>query len=83
MIKWPELRFPPINLWSNSAHIKSGIDVLRDIANDFDSLIEERFASLEEQVADNGENIKAFIRLGKQIKELEFIYYTRTGRFPD
>jgi len=80
MIKWPEFKIPPINLWSAP---KQEIDYMRkeviNIAND--AIFSDGMAMVYEKAADM--DLKHLKIAKAQLKDLEFIYYTRTGRFPE
>ena len=77
-MSWPEFRLPPINLWSLPKQNKDLVDIsgLKDVKfilsqqiNRGEFLVKEKTFQVE--------------LLDKAIKQREFIYYTRTGRFPE
>lgn len=79
MIKWPSLKFQPINLWSAPRqeidYLRKEVEIIpKEIACDIE--LAEHFYSLSQCSSER------LIRLRKRLKEREFIYYTRTGRFP-
>jgi hypothetical protein len=77
MIKWPDLVFPPICLW-NAPRQEELREILRlkhfkQVA-DVDAVRAQSTADMH--------NLRAQ-SYDKQIKEREFLYYLRSGRFPE
>jgi hypothetical protein len=70
MIKWPDMVFPAINLWNCPRQEElNTIDAMKDVAYYHD-------------VASNVHRFNADM-IEAAIKEREFLYYLRSGRFPD
>lgn len=87
-IKWPDFKFPPINLFS------------KPLQEEYDKALSELVYALDQRIKtddeifrllNNASELKSYSdkllakqkNAGQQLKDLNFIYYTRTGRFYD
>lgn len=88
MINWPDLKLPPINLWSvpRQNNVNEEIKALQLNISQMKTIKRKAKIRIEHQkdMLDMYERIElnAEQKL-KELKELEFIYYCRTGRFPE
>jgi hypothetical protein len=77
MIKWPELKIPAINLWNCPRQ-----DELERINADKTELkrLENR---IQNAVLNVDLDVIIHSAMSERIKEREFLYYLRSGRFPE
>ena len=80
MISWAEFKFPPLNLWNRPLQ---EIDYLRKRNDKMEILALALVDSTDEPLARANELLHKHIQNTDRIKELEFIFYTRSGRFPN
>ena len=78
-MNWPDLKFPPINLWSAPTQ---DIEYMRKEVSDIEKIIahEKLRHAQHQRFIKMNESVKEIAK--KRLKDLEFIYYTRTGKFP-
>lgn len=77
MIKWAELKMPPINLWSAPRQEKLRYVLLARFRA---RVLRARIKSLKNmQVLAEHE----LMQTESKIKEREFLYYLHSGRFPE
>lgn len=73
-VTWPSLKFPPINLWSLPHP---------DVVSDTDAELEMIYDDVvDTSILLQSLRMDLLIAMEKK-KERDFIYYTRSGRFPD
>lgn len=80
MISWAEFRFPPLNLWSKPLQ---EIDYLRAQNKVLNDEAIKLVDSTDISLAEASKMLDKHTQNTDRIKELEFIYYTRAGRFPN
>jgi len=79
-MKWAEFKFPPINLFS---HPMQDIDYMRDEVADCKRIALKARLRIKQMQSHHGLCKSITDVAERRLKNLEFIYYTRTGRFPE
>ena len=80
MISWAEFKFPPLNLWNRPLQ---EIDYLKAKNNDLERRALILLDGTDEPLVLANSMMNEHTKNTDRIKELEFIFYTRSGRFPN
>lgn len=82
-INWSGLKFPPINLWSApNQQLLNEITELREKADYFVESNTYLIQAINDLKATIDYSRERFVSISELIKEREFLYYLRSGRFP-